>query len=251
MLSHLFAYAREHQLFDLKTMGEIPHVFRNVTLTGLSGQRIYDELQKDKTTYNCTLARDTTVLDSKKHTFHKVTTSTDLYLQWGLQDEQDNGDAHPIAQAISTIKHTSDTEQIFWSVFRQHEVIMDQVIKEVSFFPHTPDLVLNTIPIWFNGNFKAVTKTHFDDYLNFVIVLKGSKTFYLLAPGEMVRTDEDVKRDGYELNEAPYINLATHPNRKEFKIVPGDMLIIPPRWWHAVHTEPNTLMLNFWYNPNH
>jgi hypothetical protein len=41
---------------------------------------------------------------------------------------------------------------------------------------------LRNAPVWVNGDFVAITKTHYGDYLNFVVVLKGCKTFYLFVP---------------------------------------------------------------------
>ena len=33
------------------------------------------------------------------------------------------------------------------------------------------------------------------------------------------------------------------------RVQPGEMLLVPNRWWHFVASDPQTLMLNLWYQP--
>jgi ribosomal protein L16 Arg81 hydroxylase len=33
-----------------------------------------------------------------------------------------------------------------------------------------------------------------------------------------------------------------------FTLRAGDMLVIPPGWWHYVASDPGTIMLNFWFD---
>ena len=44
--------------------------------------------------------------------------------------------------------------------------------------------VIKSTPCFINGDFSPVTKTHYDGYHNIVLLLSGSKTFYLAKQGE-------------------------------------------------------------------
>ena len=152
----------------------------------------------------------------------------------------------------------------------------------------TQHLIQDTNPVWIRGDGKiAKSYTHFDDYLNFAMVLAGKKTFYVLSP-ENARTQLLEKR-GYLPKDAAgavnemsnvypdsrYVRLKDdssveivdlkppkelYTNErgqviasavslvfKKIVLLPGQLMILPPRWWHFVVSEPNTIMVNWWF----
>ena len=119
-------------------------------------------------------------------------------------------------------------------------------------------------PFWANG-MSMITKMHYDNYLNYVVVLQGRKTFYVAAPDDIVKEEHDKGR----LNEAhdytpqncdpghlkPIVNerkrrrLTTKKRHMyRYDAVAGTVLVIPPGWWHYVVSDGKTMMINFWFN---
>jgi len=134
-------------------------------------------------------------------------------------------------------------------------------------------LARQDIPMWVNGMFRALTKTHFDDYFNFVYVLQGPKTFYVAKPDAItikgtMRSKINGVRVVLKHNEAPWvIPKGSKPDLNcsywngnisqpqielymyKYVITQGTMLMIPPGYWHRVVSDPRTIMINFWYKP--
>ena len=47
---------------------------------------------------------------------------------------------------------------------------------------------IKSVPCFINGDYSPVTRTHYDEYHNLIILLNGSKTFYLARQGAIVNT---------------------------------------------------------------
>lgn len=149
----------------------------------------------------------------------------------------------------------------------------------------TQGLVQDTNPVWIRGDgVRAKTYTHNDGYLNFAMLLCGKKTFYVMSPEDAIAklkercsTPNDTAGSEHEMlnvypddgTPSPLDNELRPPDeiledecgrrvaapfRTTFSktIVlenPGDMMVLPPNWWHYVVTDPKTVMVNWWYVP--
>jgi len=105
-----------------------------------------------------------------------------------------------------------------------------------------PGMELLGEPSWVTGKSAGFSRTHFDDYFNIAVVLHGSKTFYLAEPDSIDGKAYPSKNEW----EAWGVGMKD-PRFAAFHMGPGDVLCIPPKWWHCVETEPFTVMCNFWW----
>ena len=92
--------------------------------------------------------------------------------------------------------------------------------------------------------------THRDAYHNIVLVLTGRKVFYIARP-ETFENEADWRRGGDEnerLLARPLDGTAKDVPADWFRaeLRPGDMLYLPLDWWHAVLSDPHTVMTNVW-----
>ena len=86
---------------------------------------------------------------------------------------------------------------------------------------------------------------HFDDYLNFMVVLLGKKTFILGHPDVMAPGSGE-GRLNENLNWKPSDRRSNNADWAMVELQAGDGLFLPPGWWHYVITEENSLMANWW-----
>jgi hypothetical protein len=83
-----------------------------------------------------------------------------------------------------------------------------------------------------------------------VLVLTGRKVFYIARP-ETFENEADWRRGGDEnerLLARPLDGTAKDVPADWFRaeLRPGDMLYLPLDWWHAVLSDPHTVMTNVW-----
>lgn len=127
------------------------------------------------------------------------------------------------------------------------------------------------VNLWI-GDERSVTTCHADPFHNCYIVVSGVKIFELRPPSDAAvlkrkswpdarweRTDEDGDGDGNKK-----WRLVDDPNGTETKwiqhdrkypgnslvvrVEPGDMLYIPPLWFHTVTQENLTIAVNWWFD---
>ena len=92
--------------------------------------------------------------------------------------------------------------------------------------------------------------THRDAYHNIVLVLMGRKVFYVARP-DTFENETDWRRGGDEnerLLARPLDGTAKDVPADWFRaeLGPGDVLYLPLDWWHAVLSDPHTVMTNVW-----
>ena len=99
-------------------------------------------------------------------------------------------------------------------------------------------------PAFINGHGSRITKTHWDDYENVLLILHGCKTFFLASPDSC-----SIKhRSKGEEWEAPECRPSSHQFDYVVTLWPGDALFIPRQWWHYVETPDRGAMVNFWFH---
>lgn len=97
------------------------------------------------------------------------------------------------------------------------------------------------------------TDTHFDQNMNFVIQIHGSKT-WRIAPNQSVQNPMTRHTLGLPLDpELEAYSDSAFPenmpdNYSEFKLEPGSMLFVPRGCWHSTKASTNALSLNFTFS---
>lgn len=108
-------------------------------------------------------------------------------------------------------------------------------------------------------NYASTTMLHFDEVHNIFAQLRGKKRFLLfpqnnylsfyppLEDNNYSSTCSKVNPDQHDLKLFPKFPI----NEKiEVIINPGEILYIPPFWWHHVTALDENISLTFWYSPN-
>lgn len=117
------------------------------------------------------------------------------------------------------------------------------------------DRVLRT-NLWFGG---AACKSplHFDRTHNFLVQVLGTKRISLFPPesGEFLypALEENLPHCSHVNAFEPDItNFPLYQQAIPFKLTaiikPGDVLYVPPRWWHCVETLETAISLNYWFS---
>ena len=96
------------------------------------------------------------------------------------------------------------------------------------------------------------TAPHFDQNLNFVLQLHGTKT-WLVGPNHHVRNPLTRHTMGLPLDPEleTYASLpmphATATDSRSIVLEPGSLVFVPPGCWHSTHAATDALSLNFTY----
>ena len=145
-----------------------------------------------------------------------------IYIQYGLKSDC-SLPKNPIIRFYRSLKSQRMTRRI-------EQMIL--LIRE--------QFTIKSTPCFINGNYSPVTKTHYDEYHNILLLLGCTKTFYLAAQGAIFHSTT-----GH-----PNETSATPRDGSQFtKVVlrPGNVMYIPPGYWHYVESSPNSVMVNFWF----
>lgn len=114
------------------------------------------------------------------------------------------------------------------------------------------DVIFNQ-NLWIGGS-GCVSPLHFDLSANFLIQVTGRKRIILFAPhdyqnlypGKEVNTEHVSEID---LRDVDHDRFPLFKNAKPIEIVlgPGDLLYLPSRWWHEVHSLDACISVNYWF----
>lgn len=96
---------------------------------------------------------------------------------------------------------------------------------------------------------------HFDRFDNFLVMVRGSKTVYLLPPGEARHLSPHPHSSvlphmsSLDLQQP---DLQKHPRSSRLRgfradIAETDLLFIPAYWWHQVQSYGLNIAVNFWF----
>jgi 50S ribosomal protein L16 3-hydroxylase len=97
------------------------------------------------------------------------------------------------------------------------------------------------------------TAPHFDQNINFVLQLTGTKKWWL-APNENVSHPSERHTAGLPVNPelASYAKLpfpkSMPANKKSFALKPGSLLFVPQGYWHSTEAKGKALSLNFTFS---
>jgi len=98
------------------------------------------------------------------------------------------------------------------------------------------------------------TAAHFDQNINFVIQLHGTKKWWL-APNQHVENPTERFTIGQELDpelasysHTPMPLQMPNENKREIVLQPGSVLFVPRGWWHCTEATGEALALNFTFS---
>lgn len=120
----------------------------------------------------------------------------------------------------------------------------------------------NLANIWV-GEKGVVTHLHLDSYENFFIQVQGTKRFLFVSPEEVdkcylypsnhpsfgqsqIYPINPHPAHAAELSQQGAFANATEITVYEVTVEPGDLLYLPPNWFHQVHTLEPSISVNFW-----
>ena len=102
------------------------------------------------------------------------------------------------------------------------------------------------------GRAGLTTYNHFDAQYNFFFQIKGRKRFYFAPPTEEMYEypclhphfgHSQVNISDPKVHEVyPHY----HASYGLVEVGPGDVLVVPPYWWHQVETVEDSISLNVW-----
>lgn len=120
------------------------------------------------------------------------------------------------------------------------------------------------INCWISGCKGTVTPFHFDPYFNFFAQVTGTKTIYLMTPEDGLQCLYPMQSSsgynsnftGISMDDLDYLLEAKRNNNswplfqleKIRKIIlnPGDLVYLPPKWWHHVKSDGYSVSVSFW-----
>lgn len=127
-------------------------------------------------------------------------------------------------------------------------------ISEISYIPKRQKLFQN---LWI-GSKSNISPLHYDPANNFLAQISGQKSILLADPASTKNLYPFGGMSG-----APHVSQVRFPNPdiekfpkvKGVKLLsctidPGDMLYIPPGWWHQVETLRAGVSVNTWWKPS-
>ena len=113
---------------------------------------------------------------------------------------------------------------------------------------------VNTLWVGKNG---VVTPCHYDEPFNLFLQIEGTKKFTLFSPSNWAHLypypnahacDRQSRVDILNPDLQKFPNVV-NAQALEANVERGDLLYIPPYWWHHVQSLTETISLNFWFNP--
>jgi Cupin-like domain len=109
-----------------------------------------------------------------------------------------------------------------------------------------------------NKKYASTSKLHFDEIHNIFVQLRGRKRFVLFPHTDYLSFYPPLEDDDYssmcskvnpdELDLELFPKFPVH-EKIEVILNPGEILYIPPFWWHHVTAIDENISLTFWYPP--
>jgi hypothetical protein len=108
-------------------------------------------------------------------------------------------------------------------------------------------------------NYASTSRLHFDEVHNIFVQLRGRKRFYLFPQNNYLSFYPPLEDNNYSSTcskvnpEHPDLELfPKFPVHEKIEVIlnPGEILYIPPFWWHHVTALDENISLSFWYSPN-
>lgn len=171
------------------------------------------------------------------------------------------GNRKYIGRADMSYKETSDI------IFSETEESRGVYIVALPIESYVPELKKDIkIPKWLRkpkqisrnnfwlGGGEVTSALHWDPFENLTTQVKGSKKFTFYAPSDTpnLYRHESMRKSTFSSVDPENPDLEKFPkfaNATKFEITvhPGDILYIPPQWWHQVTSLDTAISVNFFY----
>lgn len=175
------------------------------------------------------------------------------YFKWinTLQQDKDTETINKLVTEKKINVYCAENEKILEDL-----EILDKVKEETSHLL-TPLSLINTYPLWI-GHSHSKTGLHYDiDYRNLLCQIEGKKKIYLFSPEETKYMYPSNKYDhGSVCSQVDFWNVdyKKFPDFKKSKYIeiilsPGQIISIPPYWWHAIENIGTNIALSIRSEP--
>lgn len=153
-----------------------------------------------------------------------------------------------------------DTNEKYSVIALNSTFFTDHILQKL----YLPEVIklsnYHSINIWF-GQKGYFTGPHFDTTHGLLIQIHGRKKFKFISPEDSYYMNRNNYYKGGRMNFSQLVNVCTDynlsswsefkPNILELVLNPGEVLYIPPGWWHEVLYMDDCVSLNYWYNVSH
>jgi len=116
-------------------------------------------------------------------------------------------------------------------------------------------LFLDQVNFWMGGPGDLVSQLHYDGGINLLAQVSGTKRFLLHPPSSLPylyvnyssSTPNFSPIDVEKADLDKYPEYAKVPKPIECVAEPGDILHVPAKWFHQVHSSGRNVAVNFWF----
>lgn len=153
------------------------------------------------------------------------------------------------ADALFAENHTAD------KLYMSEELLADKFpILAADVEPLTClDRGLQIINSFWLGSAETVTPLHYDLIYNLAVQVWGRKRFTLFAPDQLAYLYPFPTRSRFghfsrvNIEQPDVVRFPKFPQAQPIQctLEPGEMLYIPPFWWHHVHSLDTAILLNY------
>lgn len=104
------------------------------------------------------------------------------------------------------------------------------------------------------GSADCVTPLHFDHFPNFLIQIFGRKSLTLFAPSDSNFVYPNPASPSVSQVDIENPDYLAHPLLRDataihLELAPGDVLYMPPGWWHQTRSLETNISVNIWWAP--
>jgi hypothetical protein len=163
--------------------------------------------------------------------------------------------ATPFTEAVRLFTGAQKPDESYYLQQTSIDHNFPELLSELDY----PQWILDTdirmsTNLWFGGA-NCVSPLHFDISQNFLLQVYGEKHVVLISPDDSPYLYPDTKKEYKNLSNVDPEN-PDHVKYPLFKkatlmsciLEPGDVLYMPPGWWHQVRSLNPSISVNFWWN---
>jgi hypothetical protein len=132
--------------------------------------------------------------------------------------------------------------------------LLPELMGDIALPPYVKPQQVYLMNLWF-GPAGNVTQLHYDVPNNFLAQIRGRKRIILFAPAQTAFLYPYTTK-AYNMSrvDIDHPDLATYPRFSharpiEIVLEPGEMLFLPPFWWHQVYSLELGMSVNVWWTP--
>jgi len=187
-------------------------------------------------------------LSSLESLFNNWPTSVNTYLE-GTADEVNSGEVD-----IDKAKNLFDVEKrgLFFDDPNRFSETIDHCLQQLRIDLGLSNLTYARSLIYLIAKGKG-TATHFDQNINFVLQISGTKKWWIAANSHVINPTTrhtlghpiDPELSSYSPEKFPE---EIPQNAKEYILEPGSLLFLPRGAWHKTEALSDALSLNFTYS---